>query len=371
MSGVKQVYDYTTAFDGFAARMRASAAATLAHTAGVLAVSKNTIVQADTVTHPGVPRPERAGRALVAARRSRPLAARAAHRYRRHRQRHHAGRPVVRAARRRRQFKGFHGACQPADDSSWTRERLHQQDHGRSLVRRRARRRRWRACNNPEYLSARDHNGHGTHTAGTAAGDYNVPVVVNGNMLGNASGMAPNARLSIYKALWDLGGGRYAPGSSADIVSAIDDATSDGVDVINFSVSGSLTALPIRPRSPSCSRPTPGIFVSAAAGNEGPAASTVNHPSPWLTTVAAGTHDRQFQATVTLGNGATYTGVGVGAAVPSSPVILSTNAGLPRRGRHERPALLLQGLGSQAHPEGFLDPTKVSRQDRGLRSRHQ
>ena len=32
-----------------------------------------------------------------------------------------------------------------------------------------------------------------------------------------------------------------------------------------------------------------GVFVAASAGNSGPASSTVAHPSPWLTTVAAGT----------------------------------------------------------------------------------
>ena len=49
---------------------------------------------------------------------------------------------------------------------------------------------------------------------------------------------------------------------------------------------------------------------------------------PWETTVAAGTFDQAYPKTVTLGNGATYTGVGVGAAVPSAPLIDSVNAGL-------------------------------------------
>ena len=56
-----------------------------------------------------------------------------------------------------------------------------------------------------------------------------------------------------------------------------------------------------------------GVFVAASAGNSGPGASTVRTTSPWVTTVAASTHDRQYAKTVTLGNGATYTGVGVGA----------------------------------------------------------
>ena len=45
------------------------------------------------------------------------------------------------------------------------------------------------------------------------------------------------------------------------------------------------------------------MFVAASAGNDGPGASTVAHNSPWLTTVAATTHDN-FDNTVVLGNGA-------------------------------------------------------------------
>ena len=56
--------------------------------------------------------------------------------------------------------------------------------------------------------------------------------------------------------------------------------------------------------------------VSAAAGNAGPGASTVDNAMPWETTVAAGTFDQSSVKSATLGNGATYTGVGVGAAVP-------------------------------------------------------
>ena len=46
-----------------------------------------------------------------------------------------------------------------------------------------------------------------------------------------------------------------------------------------------------------------GVFVAASAGNSGPAASTVAHNSPWVTTVAASTHDRNFIRTATLGDG--------------------------------------------------------------------
>ena len=56
-----------------------------------------------------------------------------------------------------------------------------------------------------EFISARDADGHGTHTATTAAGNFNVPVTVAGQSFGNASGMAPNARIAVYKICWGRG----------------------------------------------------------------------------------------------------------------------------------------------------------------------
>ena len=46
-----------------------------------------------------------------------------------------------------------------------------------------------------------------------------------------------------------------------------------------------------------------GIFVSAAAGNAGPAAGSGSNCAPWMLTVAAGTTDRAIRTTVRLGNG--------------------------------------------------------------------
>ena len=146
--------------------------------------------------------------------------------------------------------------------------------------------------------------------------------------VGNVSGMAPAARLAIYKALWNQPDGT-ASGATADLVSAIDDAVADGVDVINYSISGSRTFVVDPVELAFFNAAAAGVFVAASAGNNGPGATTVAHNSPWLTTVAASTHDRLSTKTVTLGNGATYTGLGVGPAVPSSPLIDSVTAGLP------------------------------------------
>ena len=78
-------------------------------------------------------------------------------------------------------------------------------------------------------------------------------------------------------------------------------AIPDGVDVINFSISGSDDlADPVDLAFLSAA--AAGIFVSASAGNSGPGPSTLDHVAPWLTTVAASTV-APYAGTVVLGNG--------------------------------------------------------------------
>jgi hypothetical protein len=140
--------------------------------------------------------------------------------------------------------------------------------------------------------------------------------------------MAPHARIAMYKALWSTESGDTASGFTSDLAAAIDQAVADGVDVINYSVSGATTNFldPVQVSFLFAARA--GVFVSASAGNSGPATGTVAHPSPWLTTVAAGTHNRDGQGSVTLGNGVTYYGASVATAVGPAPLIDSTVAGL-------------------------------------------
>ncbi|TDW23899.1 S8 family serine peptidase [Kribbella kalugense] len=214
-----------------------------------------------------------------------------------------------------------------------------------------------------EYKSPRDYGGHGTHTASTAAGNYGVDMTVMGRDYGKGSGMAPHARLAIYKALWAVDATGGGSGTDADIVAAIDAAVADGVDVINYSISGSGSSYVNATGLAFLRAAKAGVFVASSAGNTGPGEATVGKTYPWVTSVANGTHDRDIQTTVTLGNGKSYTGAGIGAGVPSSPVILAKDAGL--QGADPANLVLCQA--------GTLDPAKVKGKivvcDRGVNAR--
>lgn len=200
-----------------------------------------------------------------------------------------------------------------------------------------------------EFSSPRDFDGHGSHTASTAAGDP-VEGVINGQDVGPLEGMAPAARLSIYKVLYENAADTTAQGSEADIVAAVDQAIEDGVDVINFSIGDNVDTFGPEELA-FLNAAASGVFVSAAAGNAGPGASTVDNAMPWETTVAAGSFDQSFPKTVTLGDGETFTGVGRGVGVASSPLIDSVDAGVT--GADPTAVELCESGGN-------LDPAKVA-----------
>jgi subtilisin family serine protease len=146
-----------------------------------------------------------------------------------------------------------------------------------------------------DYLSPRDANGHGTHTASTAAGSVVEAVSFHGLGAGAARGGAPRARIAVYKAIWGSGRGAGA-GNTATLLAAIDDAIHDGVDVLSLSlasVENSFGALHAVQK---------GVAVVYAATNFGPASQVVRNTAPWVITVAASQIDRSFPTTVTLGN---------------------------------------------------------------------
>ena len=214
-----------------------------------------------------------------------------------------------------------------------------------------------------EYLSPRDYGGHGTHTSSTAGGNA-VPVPASSATM---SGVAPRARIATYKVCFDDGEGTGTCFNS-DSVAAIDQAVIDGVDVINFSIGGTTSAFTHVVEVAFFNAAEAGVFVAASAGNSGPTASTVAHPSPWITTVAATSHPRTGTTSITLGNGATYTGASTAAATPSLPIVLSSAVGLPNGDNPATPdnevALCFSGT---------LDPAKVAGRmvvcDRGVNAR--
>ena len=176
-----------------------------------------------------------------------------------------------------------------------------------------------------DYLSARDADGHGSHTAGTAGGNAGVSASIMGSDLGTISGMAPRARIATYKACWANAGC-----ATSDLTMAIDLAVADGVDVINYSIGSSSTTL--GPDNIAfLFAADAGIFVATSAGNLGPDASTLGSPSwvPWLTTVGASTQDRTFQGSVSLDDGDTseFFGSSVTGGTKALPLVDSENAG--------------------------------------------
>jgi subtilisin family serine protease len=171
------------------------------------------------------------------------------------------------------------------------------------------------------YLSARDEDGHGTHTATTAAGNSRVTASILGSNFGSVTGVAPRARVSVYKACWTSESGIGACFES-DTAAAIDDAVADGVDVINFSIGGSAPVFGLDDLSFLFAADA-GVFVSRSAGNEGPDPGTVGTSavSAWVTAVGASTTDSTFESTVTLGDGTVLRGASVtGGAGPKSIV---------------------------------------------------
>ena len=210
-----------------------------------------------------------------------------------------------------------------------------------------------------EYRSPRDQNGHGSHTLGTAGGNEGVTGSVQGTQISGISGIAPRARLAAYKVCYtnQLPSGAAGLGGCfpSDSIAAINVAVADGVDVINFSISGSQTSFLDGVEVAFYHAAAAGVFVSASAGNAGPD-NTVAHISPWLTTVGNSTHDRFTVATVTLNDGHTASGPSFQTAGLSPKLLVSaTDVGLPGADATK----LARCFGGADGEASLLDPAKV------------
>ena len=140
-----------------------------------------------------------------------------------------------------------------------------------------------------------DDNGHGSHTASIAAGNFisatlEAPTT---SLHVDISGVAPHANIIAFKV---------CPGScpTSYAVSAVEDAINDGVDVINYSIGGWPYYSPWSSSNLDAqaflNARAAGIFVAVAGGNSGPYSGTIYSPaiSPWVAASGASTHNRAF-----------------------------------------------------------------------------
>ena len=143
------------------------------------------------------------------------------------------------------------------------------------------------ALSEKEFRSPKDADGHGTHIASVAAGNL-VSATLGGEFVDKIRGMAPRARIAVYKACWLEPGADRGVCSTADLTQAIEDAVADGVDIINYSA-GSDDDIVGADDLALLAATNAGVLVVAAAGNEGPAPETVVSPAaaPWVLAVGA------------------------------------------------------------------------------------
>ncbi|KAK1320856.1 hypothetical protein QJS10_CPA03g01762 [Acorus calamus] len=147
-----------------------------------------------------------------------------------------------------------------------------------------------------DILSPRDTEGHGSHTASTAAGVTVAGASLYGLAQATAHGAVRSARLAVYKICWSFGC------TDADILAAFDDAIADGVDVISLSVGSPFASDYFEDPIAIGAFHAMKQGVLTSKGNSGPGPLTVSNFSPWLLTVAASTIDRKFVADVKLCN---------------------------------------------------------------------
>ncbi|KAF2415225.1 hypothetical protein B1729_00770 [Microbacterium sp. B35-04] len=220
-----------------------------------------------------------------------------------------------------------------------------------------------------DFLSPRDGDGHGSHTASTAAGNFGVAASVEGIGFGEVSGVAPAAKVASYKACY-VGPDDLVTTDDicalSDLLGAIDTAVADGVDVINYSIGGGSAKTVLQPEDISFfNAAAAGVFVAVSAGNDGPGAVTADHASPWYTTVAASTIPT-YEGTVQLPNG--FQAAGASVSVPfgqslTGPVVYAGDVAKAGAAPNEAALCFL----------GTLDPAKVAGKfvvcDRGTNAR--
>jgi subtilisin family serine protease len=186
--------------------------------------------------------------------------------------------------------------------------------------------------------------GHGSHVSGIAAGN-----AINDALQGytvslsrNVSGVAPHANLIMYKGCNSKPIDSSSDGTCAEsaLVAAIDQATADQVDVINYSIGGGaadpyeLLADHTSDAYAFFNARAAGVVISVSAGNDGPGAGTVDEPGnvPWVIGVANASHNRRFVNSVGNFSGApnapaTLTGQGYTSGYGPANIVYAGNYG--------------------------------------------
>ncbi|KAJ3695133.1 hypothetical protein LUZ60_000510 [Juncus effusus] len=164
-----------------------------------------------------------------------------------------------------------------------------------------------------------DSTGHGTHTSSTAAGAFVKDAGEFGISFGVASGMAPRAHIAMYEICED------SICDGVDFLKAIEVAVNDGVDILSLSITEVEIKRQLIDDGTLKSKPGPlglsddimigafyamshGVFVSAAASNNGPVPGSVSNDAPWILTVGASTTDRRLASVLRLQNGMEFKG---------------------------------------------------------------
>lgn len=165
-----------------------------------------------------------------------------------------------------------------------------------------------------------DTGSHGSHTASTAAGNRR-DVLFSGNPR-RISGVAPRANVIAYDVCYtEISTGRgLCPNVSS--AAAVNQAIADGVvDTLNFSIGGGTSPWSDAVSLAFLNAVDAGIYVAASAGNSGPAANTLGHVEPWVSTTAAAQHGRGGFAVLMQVTGP--------APVPASlaPLVLNQGSG--------------------------------------------
>lgn len=140
------------------------------------------------------------------------------------------------------------------------------------------------------YGNYNDGNGHGTHVAGTVAALNNTVGVL---------GVAPSARLYAVKVLNDQGSGSYS-----NIISGIQWAINNNMDIINMSLGGTAGSTALKDACDAAYNA--GILLVAAAGNNGISSGStecISYPARYSSVMAVG-------ATTSSNTRASFSGTG-------------------------------------------------------------